>query len=125
MAASRRINIDLALVIVAIVLTIYGLAVTCFACSTLLPLSMAALACMGAADVVSVVIRFSLVQLETPDSMRGRVTAINSLFVGASNTLGEFESGMLAALLGAVPSAFIGGLGSLLVAGRPRGRRPR
>ena len=61
-------------------------------------------------------IRFSLVQLETPDAMRGRVNAINYLFVGSSNTLGEFESGAVAAWLGAVPSALIGGIGSLLVA---------
>jgi predicted MFS family arabinose efflux permease len=74
------------------------------------------LAILGAADSVSVVIRFSLVQIETPDDMRGRVSAINYLFVNTSNTLGEFESGVLAAWLGAVPSAFIGGLGSLLAA---------
>jgi hypothetical protein len=78
---------------------------------------MVALAILGAADAVSVVIRFTLVQIETPDEMRGRVSAINYLFVNTSNTLGEFESGVLAAWLGAVPSALIGGLGSLLVAG--------
>ena len=71
----------------------------------------------GASDAVSIVVRFSLVQIETPDEKRGRVSAINYLFVGSSNTLGEFESGLVAAWLGAVPSVVIGGLGSLLVAG--------
>jgi hypothetical protein len=99
------------------VVALYGVATMIFALSAWLPLSMAALALLGASDSISVVIRFSLVQIETPDAMRGRVSAINYLFVGTSNTLGEFESGLLAALLGAVPSAFIGGLGSLLVAG--------
>jgi MFS family permease len=99
------------------VVALYGGATMLFAVSTWLPLSMLALAILGAADSVSVVIRFSLVQIETPDDMRGRVSAINYLFVNTSNTLGEFESGLLAAWLGAVPSAFIGGLGSLLIAG--------
>ena len=72
---------------------------------------------LGASDAVSIVIRFSLVQIETPDEKRGRVSAINYLFVGSSNTLGEFESGLVAAWLGAIPSVVIGGLGSLLVAG--------
>lgn len=72
---------------------------------------------LGAADALSVVIRFSLVQIEAPDEKRGRVSAINYLFVGSSNTLGEFESGMVAGWLGAVPSVIIGGVGSLLVAG--------
>jgi len=99
------------------VVALFGLATILFALSTWLPLSMLALAVLGGADAVSVVIRFSLVQIETPDVMRGRVNAINYLFIGTSNTLGEFESGLLAAWLGAVPSALIGGLGSLLVAG--------
>src|SRR4029077_4973585 len=72
---------------------------------------------LGASDGVSVVIRVSLVQIETPDEKRGRGSAINYLFVGSSNTLGEFESGLVAAWLGAVPSVIIGGLGSLMVAG--------
>jgi Major Facilitator Superfamily len=99
-----------------IVVAIYGLAIMVFGLSRWFPLSLAALAVAGAADAVSIVIRFSLVQIETPDAMRGRVSAINYLFVGSSNTLGEFESGTVAALLGAVPSALIGGVGSLLVA---------
>jgi MFS family permease len=98
------------------VVALFGAATMLFAVSTWLPLSMLALAILGAADSVSVVIRFTLVQIETPDEMRGRVSAINFLFVNTSNTLGEFESGLLAAWLGAVPSALIGGLGSLLVA---------
>src|SRR4029079_10600766 len=97
------------------VLTIYGLAVTCFAFSTVLWLSMAALACMGAADVVSVVIRFSLVQLRTPPQMRGRVSAVNGLFTGTSNQLGDFRAGVMGALFGAVPAVAIGGLGTILV----------
>ena len=79
-------------------------------------LSMAALAVSGAADMVSVVIRQSLVQLETPDEMRGRVSAVNSVFIGASNQLGEFESGATAALLGPVGSVVLGGVGSMLIA---------
>jgi predicted MFS family arabinose efflux permease len=98
------------------VVALFGAATMLFAVSTWLPLSMLALAILGAADSVSVVIRFSLVQLETPDAMRGRVSAINYLFVNTSNTLGEFESGLVAAWLGAVPSALIGGAGSLLIA---------
>lgn len=97
------------------VLTIYGLAVTLFSFSTALWLSMAALAVMGAADVVSVVIRFSLVQLRTPAQMRGRVSAVNGLFTGTSNQLGDFRAGVMGALFGAVPAVAIGGLGTILV----------
>ena len=99
------------------VVAIYGLATVVFGLSTWFPLSLAALAVLGASDAVSIVIRFSLVQIETPDAMRGRVSAINYLFVGSSNTLGEFESGTVAAWLGAVPSVLIGGIGSLVMAG--------
>lgn len=95
---------------------IYGITTIAFALSTWFPLSLAALAILGASDAISVVIRFTLVQVETPDDKRGRVSAINYLFVGSSNTLGEFESGAVAAWLGAVPSVLIGGIGSLLVA---------
>jgi MFS family permease len=98
------------------VVALYGVATMVFAVSKIFPLSLFALAVLGASDALSVVIRFSLVQIETPDEKRGRVSAINYLLVGSSNTLGEFESGTVAAWLGAVPSAFIGGLGSLLVA---------
>jgi len=99
------------------VVAIYGVTTIVFALSGNFPLSLLTLALLGAFDAVSVVIRFSLVQIETPDDKRGRVSAINYLFVGSSNTLGEFESGLVAAWLGAVPSVLIGGIGSLLVAG--------
>ena len=95
---------------------VFGLATAVFAVSRSVPLSLAALVVLGAADVVSVVIRFSLVQLRTPDAMRGRVSAVNMLFVGTSNQLGEFESGTTAALLGTMPAALLGGLGTIAVA---------
>lgn len=95
---------------------IYGAATLVFAVSSWFWLSLLALAVAGAADMVSVVIRQSLVQLDTPDAMRGRVSAVNSVFIGASNQLGEFESGATAALLGAVGSVLLGGVGTLLVA---------
>ena len=93
----------------------YGVATIVFALSTSFLLSLAALAFTGVFDMVSVVIRQSLVQLDTPDEMRGRVSAVNSIFIGASNQLGEFESGVAAAWFGAVPSVVIGGIGTLLV----------
>jgi MFS family permease len=96
---------------------VYGVAMLVFGLSTAFLLSMAALAVSGAADMVSVVIRQTLVQLETPDAMRGRVSAVNSVFIGASNQLGEFESGATAALFGPVGSVVLGGLGTLAVAG--------
>ena len=95
---------------------VFGVATAVFAVSRSLPLSLAALALLGAADVVSVVIRFALVQMRTPDAMRGRVSAVNMLFIGTSNQLGEFESGTTAALLGTVPAALLGGLGTIAVA---------
>jgi MFS family permease len=94
---------------------IFGLATIVFALSTSFWLSLGALVLLGAADSVSVVIRLSLVQLETPDEMRGRVSAVNFIFIGTSNQLGEFESGLTAAWFGAVPAALIGGIGTLLV----------
>jgi MFS family permease len=96
---------------------IFGLGTIVFAFSTSFWLSLTTLIAIGASDCVSVVIRQSLVQLETPDAMRGRVSAVNSVFIGASNQLGEFESGMMAALFGTVPSVAIGGLGTLFVVG--------
>lgn len=95
---------------------VFGAAQLVFGLSTVFWLSMAALAVSGAADMVSVVVRQTLVQLETPDAMRGRVSAVNGLFIGASNQLGEFESGATAAWLGAVGSVVLGGLGTLAVA---------
>ncbi len=95
---------------------VFGFASVAFGLSTVLWVSLAALAVMGAADTVSMVLRISLVQLATPDRMRGRVGAVNFLFVNASSQLGEFESGMTAALVGAMPSVVLGGLGTILVA---------
>ncbi len=100
---------------------VYGAATLVFGVSTDFVLSLVALAVTGAADMISVVIRQTLVQLETPDAMRGRVSAVNSLFIGASNQLGEFESGATAALLGPVGSVVFGSLGVLVVVvGWPR-----
>jgi hypothetical protein len=87
-----------------------------FGWSTSFALSLAALAAGGAADMVSVVIRQTLVQLDTPNAMRGRVSAVNSVFIGASNQLGEFESGATAALFGPVGSVVLGGIGTCVVA---------
>jgi len=98
-------------------LAVFGLATMLFALSANLIVSLIALMLIGGSDVISVVIRSSLVQLQTPDEMRGRVNAVNSLFVGTSNQLGEFESGTLAGLMGTVPAAFIGGVGTIIVAG--------
>jgi len=95
---------------------VFGLATIAFALSRSIFLSMAILCVLGTADVVSVVVRSSLVQLETPDSMRGRVSAVNSLFVGTSNQLGEFESGVTASWFGIVPATVIGGIGSIVIA---------
>jgi hypothetical protein len=96
---------------------VFGLTTVVFGLSTDLVLSLAALTILGAADVVSMVIRMSLVQIRTPDAMRGRVSAVHSLFTGTSNQLGAFESGVMAALVGTVPSVLIGGLGTVAVAG--------
>jgi MFS family permease len=95
---------------------VFGAATVVFALSHWLWLSMGALAILGAADTVSVVIRFSLVQLATPDQMRGRVGAVNFLFINASNQLGQFESGVTAALFGAMPAAVLGGVATIAVA---------
>ncbi|SRR5712691_5803110 len=93
----------------------FGLATIVFALSTSFVLSMVALAALGASDAVSVVIRMTLVQIETPDEMRGRVNAVNSLFAGTSNQLGDFRAGVMAAALGAIPAVLVGGIGTLLV----------
>ena len=94
---------------------VYGATMVAFGLSTHLGLSLAVLVVSGAADMVSVVIRQSMVQLATPDAMRGRVSAVNSVFIGASNQLGEFESGATAALWGPVASVVWGGVGTGLV----------
>jgi MFS family permease len=95
----------------------FGAATIVFAVSTTLWLSLAALFALGALDMVSVVIRGALVQLDTPDEMRGRVSAVNAIFINTSSQLGEFESGMAAAWLGAVQATLLGGIGTLLVVG--------
>jgi MFS family permease len=95
---------------------VFGVATIVFAMSRSLVVSFAALVVLGGADVVSVVIRLSLVQLSTPDAMRGRVSAVSSLFTGTSNQLGDFRAGMMAALLGAVPAVLVGGIGTIAVA---------
>lgn len=95
---------------------VFGLCMGVFGLSTSFWLSLAALAISGAADMVNVVIRQTLVQLETPDAMRGRVSAVNGIFIGASNQLGEFRSGAMAAWMGPVGSVVVGGVGSVAVA---------
>jgi MFS family permease len=95
---------------------VFGIATIVFALSSWMWLSVLSLAILGAADTISVVIRFSLVQLSTPDEMRGRVGAVNFLFINASNQLGQFESGVAAALLGAMPAAVFGGVCTVAVA---------
>jgi MFS family permease len=95
----------------------FGVATVVFAMSSTLWLSLAALFALGAFDMVSMVIRGALVQLDTPDEMRGRVSAVNAVFIDTSSQLGEFESGLLASWLGAVPAALLGGLGTLVVVG--------
>jgi MFS family permease len=94
---------------------LFGLCTIVFGVSRSFYLSLATLVVLGAADMFSVVIRQTLVQISTPDAMRGRVSAVNLLFIGASNELGEFESGVTAAWFGTVPSVVIGGLGTLAV----------
>ncbi|MGE3645079.1 MAG: MFS transporter [Beijerinckiaceae bacterium] len=92
---------------------VFGLATIGFGLSSNMYLAMFFLACLGAADMVSIYIRSTLVQIETPDEMRGRVSAVNSVFIGASNELGEFESGVLAHLTGPVVAVVFGGVGTL------------
>ncbi|MDP9011138.1 MAG: MFS transporter, partial [Pseudomonadota bacterium] len=96
---------------------VFGLAVVVFGLTRHFWVAMIALVCLGAGDMVSVFIRNLLVQLETPDQIRGRVSAVNSVFIGASNELGEFESGFTAAWFGLVPAIVVGGVVTLVVAG--------
>jgi MFS family permease len=97
-------------------IVLFGLATIVFGFSTLFPLSFAALLVLGAADMISVFVRGMLVQLKTPDAMRGRVSAVSWMSIGASNELGEFESGITAAWWGLVPAVVVGGVATLLVA---------
>ncbi|WP_350447827.1 MFS transporter [Pseudomonas solani] len=96
---------------------VFGVATIAFGLSTSFWFSLAVLAVLGAADMISMVIRGAFVQLHTPDEMRGRVSAVNGLFIGASNQLGEFESGVTAAWFGTVPAVVMGGVGTLLITG--------
>jgi MFS family permease len=98
-----------------IAVAIYGASILVFAFSTHFIVAMVALAVSGAADMVSIVVRQTLVQLETPDEMRGRVSAVNATFISASNQLGEFRAGATATWLGPVGSVVLGGAGTLLV----------
>jgi MFS family permease len=93
----------------------FGLFTVVFGFSRSLPLSLISLIFVGAADMVSVVVRGVLIQIETPDQMRGRVNAVDMIFIGASNELGEFESGLAAQWLGAVPAVVLGGVGTIVV----------
>ena len=95
---------------------LFGFATAVFGLSHFMWLSVLALMVTGVADSISVVIRMTLIQLETPNEMRGRVSAVNGIFIGASNQLGEFESGASAAILGPVASVVLGGVGSILIA---------
>ena len=95
---------------------VFGVATAVFGISRWMPLSLACLAILGAADMISVYVRQSLIQLWTPDDMRGRVGAVSSLFISGSNELGEAESGFLAGLIGPVPAVIAGGIGAVLVA---------
>jgi len=97
------------------VVAMYGLAPIVFALSGSFIVAIAALLVLGASDMVSVVLRMTLVQLGTPDAVRGRVTAVNGLFIGASNQLGEFRAGAMASWFGAVPAVLIGGVGTLVI----------
>ena len=95
----------------------FGVATIVFGLSTSFPLSLAALFCLGAADNISVVVRSTVLQLLTPDAMRGRVAAVNAVFIGTSNEIGELESGTVASVLGAVPTVVLGGAMTLLTVG--------
>ena len=113
--AHHPLKRNVGLVMFAAVAT-FGLMTIGFGLSHSLPLSMLALVVMGSADMLSVFVRQNLVQLETPDEMRGRVAAVNTVFIGASNELGDFESGLVAAALGPVAAVILGGLGTIAVA---------
>ena len=96
---------------------VFGAATILFGFSTVFWLSMVAMVIVGIGDMVSVYIRVTLVQIATPDDMRGRVSAVNSVFTGASNEIGEFRAGMMANAIGAVPAVLFGGIGCFVVAG--------
>ncbi|MDP3817221.1 MFS transporter [Pseudomonas sp.] len=103
--------------VIFISVALFGVATIAFGLSTSLWFSLTSLVLLGAADMVSMVIRGAFVQLQTPDEMRGRVSAVNGLFIGASNQLGDFRAGLSAAWFGTVPAVLIGGVGAILVSG--------
>lgn len=100
-----------------IAVTIFGISTIIFGLSHSVAVSLVALFVVGASDMISVVVRSTLVQIATPPAMRGRVSAVNLLFIGASNELGQFESGITAQWMGAVPAVIFGGVGTLVVVG--------
>lgn len=102
-------------VMMLVCVAIFGITAIVFGLSDMFALSLGALIVMGAADMVSVYVRTTMIQLVTPDAMRGRVSAVNALFIGASNELGEFRAGMMAAWLGTIPAVLIGGVGTVAV----------
>jgi hypothetical protein len=112
--ASRPLTSNVGTKMLAAV-AVFGIATIVFSVSSNIALSVGALLVIGASDTVSVVVRSSLVQLLTPDTMRGRVNAVNSLFIGTSNQLGEFESGLLAGFMGPIAAGVIGGVGTIVV----------
>jgi MFS family permease len=114
--ATRAIR-DRAGLLMFVFVGVFGLFTIVFGLSTLVWLSVLALIVMGGADMVSVYVRETLIQLWTPDQVRGRVNAVNQVFIGASNELGEFRAGVSAALIGTVPAVVVGGLGTIAVAG--------
>jgi MFS family permease len=93
----------------------FGICTIVFGLSRNLALSLGALAALGALDMVSVIIRHTVIQLGTPDEMRGRVSAVNMIFIGASNEVGQFESGLTAQWFGTVPAVVYGGIGTMVV----------
>ena len=95
---------------------VFGICTVAFGLSDILWVSLVAMAVLGAADMVSVNIRTTLMQIATPDEMRGRVSAVSSVFTGASNEIGEFRAGAMAAVIGTVPAVLVGGVGSMIVA---------
>ncbi len=107
---------DKAGIIMFVCVAVFGFFTVVFGVSTWVPLSIVALALMGACDMVSVYVRETLMQLRTPDEVRGRVTAVNRVFIGASNELGEFRAGVAAAWIGAVAAVTAGGAGTMAVA---------
>jgi MFS family permease len=104
-------------IVMFVAVATFGLMTIVFGASTVVWLSIVAFVILGAADMISVYVRATLIQLSTPDEVRGRVSAVNTVFIGASNELGEFRAGTMAALIGPVPAVIFGGVGTLFIAG--------